>query len=49
MNMIMTRVFPPGIDVRKLPLVNIPTVTDIFEAGRVLRNYQAQPSYSTDE
>lgn len=48
MNMIMTRVFPLGIDVRKLPLVNIPIVIDIFEVGRV-RNYQARPSYSTDE
>lgn len=49
MNMIITWVLPQNIDVRKLPLANIPISTDIFEAGRVLRNHQAQPPDSTDE
>lgn len=46
--MIITRVLPLSVDVRKLPLANIPIIADIFGAGRVLRNYQAQPPGSTD-
>lgn len=49
MNMIITRALPLSIDVRKLPLANIPIIADIFGAGRVLRNYQVQPPDATDE
>lgn len=41
--MIITRVLPLSVDVRKLPLANIPIIAEIFGAGRVLRNYQALP------
>lgn len=47
--MIITWVLPLSVDVRKLPLANIPITADIFGAGRVLRNYQAQPPDSIDE
>lgn len=43
MNIIITRVLPLSVDVRKLPLANIPIIAEIFGAGRVLRNYQAPP------
>lgn len=43
MNMFITWVLPLGIDFSKLPLANIPIITDVFRAGRVLRNYQTQP------